>query len=89
MVVKCNLYLQKGSTVLCTASWEGHDKIVELLLSRKADVNHQTMVRFKLAWPSWQYAQFCIPVSLCLEWLDSADDCISARTHPYCEHAHG
>ena len=49
------LCLQKGRTVLCTASWEGHDKIVELLLRRKADVNHQTMVRFQLTWPSWQY----------------------------------
>ena len=47
-VLKCNLYLQKGNTVLCTASYDGHDKIVELLLRSKADVNHQTMVRFQL-----------------------------------------
>ena len=52
MVVKCTLYIQKGKTALCIASWDGHDKIVELLLRRKADVNHQTMVRFQLAWPS-------------------------------------
>ena len=52
MVVKCTLYIQKGRTALCIASWDGHDNIVELLLRRKADVNHQTMVRFQLAWPS-------------------------------------
>ena len=49
--MKCNLYLQNGRTALFTASWDGHDKIVQLLLRRKADVNHQTMVRFQLAWP--------------------------------------
>ena len=52
MVVKCTLYIQKGRTALCIASWDGHDNIVELLLRRKADVNHQTVVRFQLAWPS-------------------------------------
>ena len=51
MVVKCTLYIQKGRTALCIASWDGHDNIVELLLRRKADVNHQTVVRFQLAWP--------------------------------------
>ena len=48
------LYLQKGGTVLCIASWHSDDKIVELLLRRKADVNHRTMVRFH-CWHSWQY----------------------------------
>ena len=53
MIVKCTLYIQKGRTALCIASWDGHhDNIVELLLRRKADVNHQTMVRFQLAWLS-------------------------------------
>ena len=27
------------------ASWKGHDQIVELLLRREANVNHQTKVR--------------------------------------------
>ena len=51
--MKCTLYTQKGRTPLGTASWDGHDEIVQLLLRRKADVNHQTMVRFQLAWPSF------------------------------------
>ena len=50
--MKCKLYLQKGRTALCIASWHGDDKIVELLLRRKTDVNHQDMVRFQLAWAS-------------------------------------
>ena len=39
------LYLQDGQTALVIASKKGHDQIVELLLMRKADVNHQTKVR--------------------------------------------
>ena len=66
LVVKCNLYLQKGSTVLCIASYDGHDKIVELLLRRKADVNHQTVVRFQFAWLSWQYNYCPIYVYTCI-----------------------
>ena len=87
VVVKCNLYLQNGRTALCIASWDGHEKIVQLLLRRKADVNHQTMVRFQLAWLAIVIA--CRVYIFVLGWFDSADDCISTRTHPYCEHAHG
>ena len=37
--------LQDGQTALFAASRKGHDQIVELLLRREADVNHQTKVR--------------------------------------------
>ena len=40
------LYVQDSQTPLYIASKKGHDQIVELLLRRKADVNHQKKVRF-------------------------------------------
>ena len=39
------LHVQDGKTALYIASWNGHDHIVELLLRREANVNHQTKVR--------------------------------------------
>ena len=39
------LHVQDGQTALYIASSKGHDQIVELLLRREADVNHQTKVR--------------------------------------------
>ena len=39
------LYVQDNQTPLYIACKEGHDQIVELLLMRKADVNHQAKVR--------------------------------------------
>ena len=39
------LHVQNGKTALYIASLNGHDQIVELLLRREADVNHQTKVR--------------------------------------------
>ena len=39
------LHVQDGQTALFIASLKGHDQIVELLLRREADVNHQTKVR--------------------------------------------
>ena len=39
------LHVQTGLTALLLASCFGHDQIVELLLRREADVNHQTKVR--------------------------------------------
>ena len=38
------LHVQDGKTALFIASSEGHDQIVELLLRREANVNHQTKV---------------------------------------------
>ena len=40
------LHVQDGETELFIASRNGHDQIVELLLKKEADVNHQTKVRF-------------------------------------------
>ena len=42
------LHVQDGRTALYIASWKGHDRIVELLLKREADVNHQKEVRLLL-----------------------------------------
>ena len=39
------LHVQTAQTALYIASWKGHDQIVELLLRREANVNHQTKVR--------------------------------------------
>ena len=39
------MLLQTGLTALYIASWNGHDQIVELLLKRETNVNHQTKVR--------------------------------------------
>ena len=38
------LHVQDGLTALYLASRNGHDQIVELLLKKEADVNHQTKV---------------------------------------------
>ena len=42
------IHVQTGQTPLYIASWEGHDQIVELLLKKEADVNHQIKVRLLL-----------------------------------------
>ena len=42
------MLLQTGLTALYIASWKGHDQIVELLLKRETNVNHQTKVRLLL-----------------------------------------
>ena len=39
------LHVQTGQTPLSIASRNGHDQIVELLLRREVNVNHQTKVR--------------------------------------------
>ena len=38
-------HVQNGQTALYIASWKGHDQIVELLLKKEVDVNHQMKVR--------------------------------------------
>ena len=40
--------LQDGQTALFAASRKGHDQMVEFLLRREADVNHQTNVRLQI-----------------------------------------
>ena len=39
------LHVQDGQTALYIACKNSHDQIVELLLKKEADVNHQTKVR--------------------------------------------
>ena len=39
------LHVQDGQAALYIASRNGHDNIVELLLRRETDVNHQIKVR--------------------------------------------
>ena len=42
----CSLFhVQDGLTALFIASRNGHDQIVELLLKKEVDLNHQTKVR--------------------------------------------
>lgn len=43
--IMSRLHIQEGNTALYGASWKGHDQIVEMLLRREADVNHQKKVR--------------------------------------------
>ena len=45
MLLCSPLCAQDGQTALYIASYKGHDQIVELLLRREADVNHQIKVK--------------------------------------------
>ena len=45
ILLRSPLCVQNGQTALYVASYKGHDKIVELLLRREADVNHQIKVK--------------------------------------------
>ena len=44
-------YVQDGQTPLFVAATEGHVRVAQLLLSRGADVTHQTKVRLSLLVP--------------------------------------
>ena len=46
-LVQLILPVQDGHTALYFASDNGHEQVVELLLRREADVNHQTKVRLR------------------------------------------
>ena len=48
LITTSPLHIQGGQTALYVASDNGHDQVVELLLRREADVNHQTKVRLLL-----------------------------------------
>jgi len=54
------IHVQDGQTVLYVASWNGHDRIVEELLKRQVDLNHQTKVRSLLLYMFLQYSSICI-----------------------------
>ena len=45
MLLCSPLCVQNGQTALYIASYKGHDQIVELLLRREADANHQIKVK--------------------------------------------
>ena len=48
-VLSCSpLYVQDGQTALYIAAKEGHTQVAEVLLSREANVNHQTKVKLIL-----------------------------------------
>jgi len=44
------IHVQDGETALCMASSNGHERIIEELLNREADVNHQDKVRSLMLW---------------------------------------
>jgi len=56
------LHIQKGSTPLCIASQKGHSNIVEELLRREADVNHQTKVKIHIV-----ESLSCLSLLLCVQ----------------------
>jgi len=50
------IHVQDGQTALHVASRKGHDRIVEELLKRQVDLNHQTKVRSLLLCTFLQYS---------------------------------
>ena len=69
-VLSCSpLHVQDGETALYIASSKGHDQIVELLLRREADVNHQTKVSLFIEF-IWQQIRVQTPVHN-LDFCDS------------------
>ena len=54
------IHVQDGQTALYVASKNGHDRIVEELLKRQVDVNHQMKVRSLLLCMFLQYSSICI-----------------------------
>jgi len=54
------MHVQDGQTALYGASKNGHDHIVEELLKRQEDLDHQTKVRSLLLCVFLQYSSICI-----------------------------
>ena len=54
------IHVQDGQTALYVASKNGHDRIVEELLKRQVDLNHQTKVRSLLLCVFLQHSSICI-----------------------------
>ena len=54
------IHVQDGRTALYVASKHGHDRIVEELLKRQVDLNHQTKVRSLLLCMFLQYSSICV-----------------------------
>jgi len=54
------IHVQDGQTALYVASSNGHDRIVEELLKRQVDVNHQMKVGILLLCVFLQYSSVCI-----------------------------
>jgi len=54
------IHVQDGRTALYVASKNGHDRIIEELLKRQVDLNHQRKVRSLLLCVILQYSSICI-----------------------------
>ena len=54
------IHVQDGRTALYVASKHGHDGIVEELLKRQVDLNHQTKVSSLLLCMFLQYSSICV-----------------------------
>ena len=63
------MLLQTGLTALYIASWKGHDQIVEFLLKRETNVNHQEKVRLLLLECVFLHEKW-VPFNVKNTWLD-------------------
>ena len=61
------IHVQTGQTALFIASRNGHDKIVELLLKKEADVNHQMKVRSLAS--AFLHEEFLLNINKFVAWL--------------------